>query len=91
LYYSAFKNDIKSLNILKLQGWRINAYDYDGRTALGIAASEGNLEAVRFLIENGASLDHRDARGNNALDDAIREKRTLTIEWLNGYVQSHKV
>ena len=46
LFYAAFKNDVKNMTILKNQGWRVNAYDYDGRTALGIAASEGNLEAV---------------------------------------------
>jgi ankyrin repeat protein len=42
LFYAAFKNDIKSLTILKNLGLRVNAYDYDGRTALGIAASEGH-------------------------------------------------
>jgi len=75
LFYAAFKNDVKNMTILKNQGWRVNAYDYDGRTALGIASSEGNLEAVQFLVENGADHKHRDARGNCALDDAIRENR----------------
>jgi glutaminase len=75
------------MNILKLQGWRINAYDYDGRTALGIAASEGNLVAVKYLVDNGANIKHRDSRGNNALDDAIREKRESTIEFLRSHMQ----
>ena len=39
LYYAAFKNDVKTMQILNIQGWKVNAYDYDGRTALGIAAS----------------------------------------------------
>jgi len=46
LFYAAFRNDVKNMTILKNQGWRVNAFDYDGRTALGIAASQGNLEAV---------------------------------------------
>lgn len=90
LYYAAYKNDVKAMKILNIQGWKVNAYDYDGRTALSIAASEGHLEAVRYLVENGASLKHRDCRGNNALDDAIREKRTAVIDYLQSYMKEHK-
>ena len=53
----------------------INNCDYDGRTALGVAASEGHLQMVRYLVTHGADVDHRDVRGNNALADAQREKR----------------
>ena len=60
----------------------MNAYDYDGRTALGIAASEGNLDAVQYLVNNGANLRHRDCRGNTALDDASREKREIVASYL---------
>ena len=59
----------------------LNAYDYDGRTALGIAASEGHLEAVKYLVVHGANMLHRDARGNNAIDDAIRDNRTAVKEY----------
>jgi ankyrin repeat protein len=38
------------MNSLRLIGWNVNGQDYDGRTALGIAASEGKLEAVKYLI-----------------------------------------
>lgn len=72
--------------ILNLQGWKVNAYDYDGRTALGIAASEGHIEAVQYLVANGADIRHRDARGNNALDDAIRKKSQQTVEFLKSYM-----
>lgn len=74
------------MEIFNIQGWKVNAYDYDGRTALGIAASEGNIEAVQYLVTNGANIRHRDARGNNPLDDAIREKRQQTIEFLKSYM-----
>ena len=91
LFYAAFKNDLKNMAILKIQGWQVNAYDYDGRTALGIAASEGNLDAVKFLIDNKADPYHRDARGNNAFDDAIREGRQEVIEYLKGVMTKDKI
>ncbi len=53
-------------------GWIVNAYDYDGRTALGVAASEGNFEAVKYLVTHGANPFHKDFRNNNAFDDAKR-------------------
>ncbi|MFM7859128.1 MAG: ankyrin repeat domain-containing protein, partial [Flammeovirgaceae bacterium] len=83
-------NDVKCMAIMNIQGWRVNAYDYDGRTALGIAASEGHLEAVQYLIENGANPQHKDARGNNALDDALREKRYATADYLRSQMESNK-
>ena len=39
-----------------LAGADMNAVDYDGRSALHVAASEGHLEVIKFLMENtGAS------------------------------------
>lgn len=46
LFYAAFYGDVAMMESLRLLGWDVNGYDYDGRTALGIAASEGQLEAV---------------------------------------------
>ncbi len=48
----------------------INDFDYDGRTPLSIAASEGHLELVKYLVNHGSNVLHRDARGNTAIDDA---------------------
>lgn len=70
------------LKALHLKGWKVNSYDYDGRTALNLAASEGHLEAVKYLVVHGADINHRDCRGNTALDDAIRERRIEVIQYL---------
>jgi ankyrin repeat protein len=41
LYYAAFFGDVEMMENLRLLGWNVNGQDYDGRTALGVAASEG--------------------------------------------------
>lgn len=63
----------------------MNLYDYDGRTPLNIAASEGHLESVMYLVRHGADVNHRDCRGNTALDDARREKHSLCVEFLENF------
>lgn len=61
---------------LKHFGWDVNGRDYDGRTAAHIAASEGHLDTMKYLVAFGADLSILDARGNDPIDDAIREGRT---------------
>jgi hypothetical protein len=41
---------------------QVNIVDYDGRTPLGIAASQGNVEAVRYLLAHGANHSIKDIR-----------------------------
>ena len=47
-----------------------------------MAASEGHLDTVKYLISKGANVNIKDARGNDALADARREKRTEVINYL---------
>lgn len=88
--YAAYFNDLLLMQRLYIQGWQPNAYDYDKRTALSVAASQGNLEAVKYLITHGANPFHRDFRHNNALDDATREKRIEVVEYLTNSMTSMK-
>ena len=55
IIYAAYDNNIYMLKIMNLRRWKVNSYDYDGRTPLGVAASEGHLEACRYLINHGAN------------------------------------
>ena len=70
---------MQSLHIL---GWKVNSHDYDGRTALGIAASQGHLNAVVYLVTHGANPFHKDFRNNDALDDARREGHQEVFDYL---------
>ena len=41
---------------------QVNIVDYDGRTPLGIAASEGHVESVQSLLAHGANASINDIR-----------------------------
>jgi glutaminase len=64
----------------------VGAVDKDGRNLLSIAASEGKLEAVKYLISNDANLSIRDARNNDALADARREGHTDVVTYLESLI-----
>ena len=68
--YAASKGDIYEMKRLVGLGTELNAADYDGRTALHLAASEGQVEVLRFMCEKGVSATVKDRWGSTPLDDA---------------------
>jgi TIR domain/Ankyrin repeats (3 copies) len=54
----------------------------DEKTALMKAAYEGNLNALRSLIDAGVNLNQKDQKGNSALDKAIEGNRLDAIKML---------
>ncbi len=57
----------------------INALDYNGRTALHLAAQRGSLDLVNFLLGQGADLTIKDIFGNTALNLAQKGKHHLEV------------
>jgi glutaminase len=50
----------------------VSMSDYDGRTPLHLAASEGHMEVVKLLLEKGAPVNAKDRWGGTPLEDAER-------------------
>jgi len=72
------------------QGISANAKNYDGRTALHLAAAAGELEVVKLLLDKGrATLDVKDRWGHTPIDDAVREGRNQVVEHLHKLGAKH--
>lgn len=60
----------------------MNFRDYDFRTPLHLAASEGHVDICRFLVAKGARINRTDRWGGSPLDDAHREQHREVVAYL---------
>ncbi|XP_052773285.1 glutaminase kidney isoform, mitochondrial-like [Mya arenaria] len=75
LLFSAFNGDVTAMRRYALLGMNMSLADYDGRTALHLAAAEGHETIVRFLLEKCNVCSHlRDRWDFTPYDDAKRFK-----------------
>lgn len=73
--YAASIGDISELKRLVAHGHDLDAADYDGRTPLHLACAEGQLDAVRYLLDQKVGTTPEDRWGNTPLADAVRHER----------------
>ncbi|MEM8984108.1 MAG: glutaminase A [Pseudomonadota bacterium] len=81
--YAASVGDTNELKRLVARGHDLNTADYDGRTPLHLAAAEGQIEVVRFLMRHKVHTEPKDRWGFRPIDDAKRHKRNAVIEELS--------
>jgi len=67
---AAARGDVNELRRLVARGVDLGQSDYDGRTALHLAASESQTAAARYLLEHGAAPNPVDRWGRTPRDDA---------------------
>mgnify|MGYP001329121161 CR=1 FL=1 len=82
LLFAAAENDITRIRQLIAKGIPVHAGNFDSRTALHLAAAEGNLETVKLLINYNHPLNVRDRWKSTPLDEAKRENRTSVYNFI---------
>ena len=82
LLSAASTGDMAETLHLAARGVDLNSADYDGRTAAHLAASEGQIKVLEYLIAMGAKLDPVDRWNGTPLDDAKRENRGAVVKLL---------
>lgn len=88
--FAAADGHLNELIRINASGHSLTTGDYDGRTALHLAASNGHSKIVKYLISQAEKLNEEsraiwlaeDRYGNRPIDDAMREGHTLCQELL---------
>ncbi|KAI9205643.1 asparaginase-domain-containing protein [Polychytrium aggregatum] len=60
----------------------VNVGDYDGRTPLHVACSEGQIATIQFLLGRGSNVHSRDRFGHSALWDAASSSNREAVQLL---------
>ena len=82
LLFASARNDITGIRQLIAKGVPVHAGNFDSRTALHLAAAEGNLETVKLLINYKHPINVRDRWKSTPLDEAKRENRISVYNFL---------
>ncbi len=82
--------DLDELQRLYAAGVDLNEGEYDKRTGLHLAASEGHLEAVKFFIEKNVDINPKDRWGGTPFADAKREGYKEVLELLKKHGGAEK-
>lgn len=81
--YAAAEGDLSELQKLLLSGVSANICDYDGRSLLHLAASEGHLRIVKYLLKHHViDLEATDRWGGTPITDAINNGHTAVATYL---------
>ncbi|MBT6120727.1 ankyrin repeat domain-containing protein [bacterium] len=72
LCWAASQGDLEEIQRMVASGVDLNESDYDGRTCIHLAASEGHVHVVKYLMGKKVNLVPKDRWGGTPLDDATR-------------------
>ncbi|MGQ4003541.1 glutaminase A [Francisellaceae bacterium CB52] len=83
LIWAASMGDLTEVRRSVALGADVNKGDYDNRTALHLAAAEGQEDVVKYLLDKGANANAKDRWSLRPVDDAKANNHHSIIEILN--------
>lgn len=87
LLSAASEDDLHEVIRIAASGVGLGESDYDGRTALHLAASNGCDDVLRYLLNKKVNPTPKDRWGNTPLCDAKREKHDSSMAILQKYLK----
>jgi len=79
LIWAASAGDIDEIQRLESLGTDLNTADYDGRTAIHLASSEGRTDVVKYFIGKKINLSPKDRWGGTPLMDAKKGRHKEVV------------
>ena len=83
LCLAANNGDLNEIKRLHANNISLDGEDYDGRTAMHLAATAGQAHVLNYLIQSGAEVHKEDRWGNTPLMDAQRMGYKSSVILLN--------
>lgn len=80
--WAASQGDLSEARRAIVLGVDVNQGDYDLRTALHLAAAEGQYEMVEYLIKKGADVNVKDRWDNSPIVDAKSKNHKEIVDLL---------
>ncbi|KAG9465032.1 hypothetical protein GDO78_019039 [Eleutherodactylus coqui] len=91
LLFAAYTGDVSALRRFALSAMDMEQRDYDSRTALHVAAAEGHVEVVRFLLEAcKVNPFPKDRWNNTPIDEAMHFGHHDVVKILQEYQNNYK-
>lgn len=88
ILFATQMGNVSRLESLQKYGANLLSCDYDGRTPLHVAASDGLYDIVEFLLNNGALVHVRDRDDNTPLMSAIKADHFEIVTWSSFHIIS---